>query len=116
LEVNGSPSTTLGGIRLKATALPPSAFWFVLASTESAAVNLPGGSGEQICVGGPRLATGGARLAGPDGSGEVGYNFHDTPLNTVNAGETLHFQLWFRTPASTGQGVGLSNAVSLQFQ
>ncbi|WP_419190979.1 hypothetical protein [Saltatorellus ferox] len=114
LSIDGSTTPSAGGIRLTGSGLPPFSPLIVLASTQPAAINLPGGSGEQFCTGSPRLQTGGFQLALGDGTFETGYDLSESPFGTFSAGETLHFQLWFRTPTSWGQSIGLSNAVSFK--
>ncbi len=115
LTVSGSNVLPDAGLQLRAEGLPSLTPFAVLLSGSSASVALPGGNGEAICIGGPRINTGGLRTSAADGTAVVGFDLDDAGLSGVVVGDRRYAQVWFRMPASAGQPVGLTNAVDVQF-
>jgi hypothetical protein len=116
IDVSGSNVLPYAGLRIEATALPPSTPFSALISSASASVLLPQGSGERLCVGGPRVFTGGIRQSRADGSASLGFDLSDPSLQGVLVGDHRFVQLWFRMPPSSSQPVGLTNAVDVVFR
>ena len=116
LSVSGSNVLPHAGGLLGGDGLPPQAPFTVLLSSSSASVPLPGGSGESFCVGGPRTNTGGLRISEADGSAVVGFDLNDPGLAGALVGDHRYVQVWFQMPPSTGQPVGLTNAIDVRFE
>lgn len=116
IDVSGSNVLPYAGLRIEASGLPPSTPFSALISGTSASVLLPQGSGERLCVGGPRLFTGGIRQTGADGAASLGFDLSDPSLQGVLVGDHRFVQLWFQMPASSSQPVGLTNAVEVVFR
>jgi hypothetical protein len=116
LSVSGSNVLPHAGWQLHAEYMPPHSLFTVLISSSTAMVPLPGGQGESICVGGPRVDTGGLRTGGADGSAVVGFDLGDPGIAGVLAGDHRYAQVWFRMPTGAPQPVGLTNAVDVRFE
>ncbi|MEM9799026.1 MAG: FG-GAP repeat protein [Planctomycetota bacterium] len=114
LRANGAPVAQTGEIRLEADFVPFGAPYIVLASTSAAQVPLPGGGAEFLCVGAPRLATGGVRTTG-NGLATIAFPAYEPPLDGVVPGDTVRFQLWFRGSGG-GQPTGVTNALAVVFK
>ncbi len=109
----GSSSIGANNLTLTCDQLPstqPGLFFYGHLASE-----LPFGDGLR-CVGGSIL-----RLMPPLGSGTGGsvslaLDLTSAPLvGSVVAGETLHFQFWYRDPAAGGTGFNMSDALAIKF-
>ncbi len=117
----GSASLSADDLTLAVTNMPPSASGRLYMG--AGAVEVPFGDGV-LCAGGGRYGqfrfpiqsadTGGNFQFGP-GIGQFAQN-HFTPLGTIHAGQTWHFQGWYRnTVGPCGSGFNTTNSFDVTF-
>lgn len=122
LEAFGSNLATANQVTLVATNLPERQFALLLASMLTTAGSTPAGSQGLLCLGGsigrynavPQIL-----LTGDHGSGSLWIDLTDTPTpttpTTIVAGETWHFQGWYRD-LNPGPISNFTPGVSISFQ
>ncbi|MCP3914212.1 MAG: hypothetical protein GY711_01515 [bacterium] len=112
----GSPVATDNTLSLTADQLPTSQFGYFLASETDGFVFHPPGSSGNLCLGGQI-----ARFVGQvQNSGNLGSfgiavdltSIPTSPPSSVVAGETWHFQAWFRDPPTSN----FTDALRITFQ
>ncbi|MCP3914492.1 MAG: hypothetical protein GY711_02920 [bacterium] len=117
LTAYGSPYANQNFLELTASDLPQNQFGYFLASLTTGFVANPGGSIGNLCLSGSI-----GRFVGQIGnSGAAGAISIDVDLNAipvspphaVTAGETWHFQGWFRDVANTSN---FTDGVSIEFR
>lgn len=111
LNSSGAPATLTGSGSLTASdndylltaeSLPANQFGFFLCSQTAAVIGQPGGSIGVLCLGGSigRVVGGQILNSGPLGAFSIDANIAALPIPTgpvaAQAGETWHFQAWFR--------------------
>ena len=120
LLIEGTPSPTSTNLRLRALGLPPGELVLFLVSSPTAYLPGAGGSAGTLCLGSPLgrfNAPGQLAPAGPSGIANLPLDPTHLPLGgglAVTAGETWHFQAWYRDSAPLPTS-NLTDAVSLLF-
>jgi hypothetical protein len=112
----GSASIAANDLTLQARALPvnqPGIFYYGAGQTK-----VPFGNGNRcVSPGGVGLFRLPPLNSGP--AGQVAYAIDNTnipqPAGQLNAGDTRHFQFWFRDPNAGGAGFNLSDALTVSF-
>ena len=117
----GSTKLGLGFLRLRARELPADQVGFFLCAETQDFVPFVGGSMGNLCLGGPiqRLdvpPVGGTLFSGPQGRFDLRADLLALPGSLrPQAGETWHFQAWFRDQIGSTSTSNLSDAVSVPF-
>lgn len=107
----GSLSIAANGCLLRTSALPNTGFALTIMSQTSALSSLGDGF---LCVGGTITRLGVAPIA--NGTSAFTLNFNAWPIAVlIDAGETWHFQTWFRDAQPGGAGYNLSNGLRVTF-
>ncbi|MCP3917644.1 MAG: VCBS repeat-containing protein [bacterium] len=121
LAVSGSDLVNLNAVTLVTTQLPPSVFGFYITSLTPGVVNQPGGSQGVLCMVGAigrYNQPGQLQFSGVGGRFQLTLDLETVPTPTgstsVNAGQTWHFQAWYRD-AIPAQTSNFSDAVEVMF-
>jgi hypothetical protein len=117
LDLVGNPIALFDNVELRARALPVHAPLVFLVAPAGTAVPAPAGTGT-LCLAGPISVIGSVLDSGPAGAANlhVAISQPDSnPAITIAAGETWHFQTWFRDPSAGWTG-NLSDAVAVTFE
>lgn len=117
LSVYGSAVAPLGVLRLRVTELPPGTFGaYAVARGDGFIPGLGGGQGD-LCLGGPtQFLRDTIFQVGANGATEVQLDAQGAPfLGTVGAGDSLHFQCWYRD-RNPGPTSNLSAATEVVLQ
>lgn len=100
ISAEGSYSAAANDLVLKAEDLPPNQFGFFIASRDAGYVAYPGNSQGILCLGGSMARfTSQIQNSGANGSFQIQVDLQAIPANptvAVAAGDTWHFQAWFR--------------------
>ncbi|QDV05809.1 hypothetical protein Poly30_13120 [Planctomycetes bacterium Poly30] len=119
----GSPVASINDAMLAGADLPPLAFAFFLASPIQGFAANPGGSAGNLCLAGPI-----GRYVGPGqiqqstlaGSASLSIDLNATPSPTgfirIQAGDTFHFQCWFRDSSPSGPTSNFTDGIQVVFQ
>lgn len=122
LSVTGSGHVAVNGTHLVASGLPASSFTMFVVGTQTIAGTIPPGSSGTLCLGGTLgRYVGPGQLLTSDATGTVvlPIDLTSTPLAnhpTVSAGQTLHFQAWFRDVVGGAATSHFTLARSVTFQ
>jgi hypothetical protein len=123
LSGTGSNSIASNDVRLTATSMPLNAFGFFLTSRTPGSVANPGGSQGVLCLGGSIgrfVGPGQIMNSGAAGSIALQINLTSMPQPTgpvpVVAGETWHFQAWFRDAVGGSATSNFTNGMTAVFQ
>lgn len=124
LTATGSHSASTNQLTLSASRLPLNSFGFFLTSRIQGLVTGAGGSQGDLCLGGTigrYVGAGQVRNSGAAGTFALLLDLTRTPAATafvsIGAGETWHFQAWFRDVGPGGQASSnFSDALSILFQ
>lgn len=118
----GSPVRAQDDVTLWATELPKQSFGYFLTSRQRGLALQPGGSAGVLCLGGAigrYVGPGQVKHSGAAGSISLAIDLDlmPTPSGTVAAaaGETWHFQAWFRDGSPTGATSNFTNGHSVTF-
>ncbi|MFT7676080.1 MAG: hypothetical protein ACI8QC_000047 [Planctomycetota bacterium] len=100
IGAEGSYSAAANNLVLKAEDLPPNQFGYFLASKDAGYVPYPGNSQGILCLGGSLARLSGQiQDSGNNGRFQIQVDLQAIPANptvAVVAGDTWHFQAWFR--------------------
>ncbi|MEZ6014943.1 MAG: hypothetical protein R3F49_07515 [Planctomycetota bacterium] len=123
LSATGSNLIANNDVRLSASSMPLNAFGFFLASRTAGAVANPGGSQGILCLGGSigrYVGSGQIMNSGATGSIALQLDLMNMPQPTgavaVAAGDTWHFQAWFRDTLSGSATSNFTSALTATFQ
>ncbi len=123
LFATGSEAVADNDITLRAHFIAPLQLGYFLNSMGQGQVAIPG-AGSPLCVGGGQAIgrhnrSGEIGLSGMDGMLSLQLDLADLPSpsgsTTAQAGQTWHFQAWFREPGGAGNS-NLTNAVAITLQ
>jgi hypothetical protein len=116
----GSDVRSEDNLSLLATGLPGGTFAFFLASLRQGSVAQPGGSQGNLCLGGSigrYVGPGEVRRARSDGTTSLQLDVDTVPQPTgpysASAGETWHFQAWYRDALGGVATPNLSDALGV---
>jgi endonuclease I len=119
ISASGSLVAAANDIRLVAQAMPQNQFGYFITSETQGFVSGPGGSQGSLCLGGALgRFTQQVQSTGIFGTFEIAVDLGAmpvTPPQAVQAGETWHFQAWYRD-ANPGPTSNFTDAISLAFQ
>jgi hypothetical protein len=101
IRAHGDDRAAANALRLRASQLPPNAAGYFLTSRTTGFIANPGGSQGNLCLGGAIGRYSGSVLhSSPAGRFELQLDLTYVPLPTgavpAQAGETWHFQAWYR--------------------
>lgn len=123
ISATGSPFVNDGDVTLHVTELPPDAFAYILASRNQGFVAQPGGSQGNLCLGGAIgrfVGPGQIQSSGAGGSIDLAIDLqlHPTPggLMPVVAGETWHYQCWYRDAIGSVPTSNFSDGLAIPYQ
>jgi len=109
-------------VRLSATQLPPQTFGFFLTADVRSSGLIPPGSVGRLCLAGQigrYVRPGQIKNAGSAGTFALDLDLNSHPVPTgvvpVMAGETWHFQAWFRDVILGSQTSNFTDALSVVF-
>jgi len=113
IVATGSGSLALDNVSLTAVDLPTGQFGYFLMSEVEALILNPGGSEGNLCIGSPLVRLLPPVLnSGPGGSFSYDLELSNVPqVGSIAAGETWHFQSWFRD----GQASNFPDGVRITF-
>jgi len=123
LRATGSLSVAANDVTLQASGMPANVFGFFLNSPNQGFVQNPGGSPGNLCLANPigrYVAPGQIKNSGANGAFGLVLDLDQTPSGNVfvmvAAGETWHFQAWFRDVGPQGQAsANFTDGLTLQF-
>ena len=110
----GTPSLSLNNMALRADSLPPNQFGVFFCGPLKQDPPALFGNGFR-CVGTLGLARLNPPVSTGSGSAKRVLDMTATPLSNVQAGDTYHFQLWYRDPAAGGANYNLTDALEITF-
>lgn len=116
----GSATATDNQVVLVAQSMPQNQFGYFLVATQTGLVLNPGGSQGDLCLGGSLGRfnhTSQIRFSGSTGRFKLQVDISSlplTPVHAVMAGETWHFQAWYRDQ-NPGNTSNFSDALSISF-
>jgi len=123
LSGTGSNLVASDDVRLTATSLPLNAFGYFLTSRTPGSIANPGGSQGVLCLGGSigrYVSPGQIMNSGLAGSIALQIDLTSMPQPTgpaaVAAGETWHFQAWFRDAIGGSATSNFTNGLTAAFQ
>jgi len=123
LSALGSDVALDNDLRLSASALPPGTFGFFFTGPQQAAIGQPGGSQGVLCVGGGigrYVAPGQVQQASASGEFSLQLDLTQHPTAngyvSVQAGETWHFQAWYRDTLISIPTSNFTDALALTFR
>jgi hypothetical protein len=99
---------------LQADSLPANQFGVFFCGPLKQDPPAPFGNGYR-CVGTSGLARLNPPVSTNSGSAQRALDMTASPLNNVQAGDTHHFQLWYRDPAAGGANYNLTDALEITF-
>ncbi|MEM6675199.1 MAG: VCBS repeat-containing protein [Planctomycetota bacterium] len=123
LFASGSDALVANDVVLEASSLPPFSLSVFLVSRTRGVFPGARGSAGTFCIGGPagRFLTPG-QVSAADAAGNVSLSVDATSLPTstgtatAQAGETWHFQCWFRDAGVSSGASNLTNGLSVTFE
>jgi hypothetical protein len=110
----GSPSVSSNNMALQADSLPPNQFGVFFCGPLKQDPPALFGNGYR-CVGTAGLSRLNPPVSTGSGSAQRALDMTASPLNNVQAGDTHHFQLWYRDPAAGGANYNLTDALEITF-
>jgi len=121
MSATGSASVSANNLTLTATGLTTNAFSYFIAGRTQGFIANPGGSAGNLCLAGAigRVVGGSILNSGAAGSISVAANLTALPQPTgpvaAAAGETWHFQCWFRDVAGSSATSNFSDGLRITF-
>ena len=123
ISAAGAGVAASNDVTLRTALLPTNAFGFYLTSLQPGSVANPGGSAGNLCLSGAigrYIGAGQIKNSGTTGSFELTLDLaqHPTPTGfvTVAAGDTWHFQTWYRDVVGGVAVSNFSDGVAVTFQ
>lgn len=121
ISAGGSADVALNQLTLECTALPVGMVGIFLVSPDAGFLPNPGGSAGDLCLGGAiGRYSANPLVAGTDGrvSMPVDFAVVETPSGSTQAqaGETLHFQFWYRDTSAGAASSNYSDGLRVEVQ
>ena len=114
IHLEGSSSVSTNVMTLRVDSLPANQFGVFFCGPLKEDPPTPFGDGFR-CVGTSGLARLNPPVSTHAGTAQRTLDFSSSPLNNTQAGDTLHFQLWYRDPAAGGSNYNLTDALEVTF-